>query len=454
MILQTKNPTTEAILASYTTLDKEHTYSLIEKGYQDYLAWKEQSFSQRAELMLSLAKILRKKKDKLALAMASEMGKPITQGQTEIEKCAWVCEHYAKEAESYLKPEMIQTEMQKTCVYHLPIGLILGIMPWNYPFWQVFRAAIPNLMAGNGFVLKHAPIVLGIGNILADLFIEAGFPKFIFQHVILDDSMAAKVIAHPHIAGVTFTGSAKVGRIVGSHASSALKRVVMELGGSDPYLVLPDADLELAAQNIVTSRLNNCGQVCIAAKRVITVGDSYESLLEKLKVLAGRYCMDDPTQLSTNLGPMARLDLRETLEKQVQKSIDMGAHLIMGGYIPNRPGFYYPPTILTKVLPGMPAFEEELFGPVITLIEAENEIEAIQLANATSYGLGAAVFTSDLAKGERIAKELEAGTCCVNAFVSSDPRVPFGGIKQSGVGRELGREGILEFVNIKTISIK
>lgn len=386
--------------------------------------------------------------------MTQEMGKPISAGRAEIEKCAWVCEHYAENAEGYLQARTVQTEMKKAMVCYQPLGVVFAIMPWNFPFWQVFRFAVPALMAGNAAILKHAPISTGTGNKIAELFIEAGFPEHLFQHFILDNDLAAKVISNEKIVAVTLTGSEKAGATVASNAAQHLKKAVLELGGSDPYVVLHDADLDLTAKAVVTSRLNNAGQVCIAAKRVIAVEPIYNPLVEKIKELMANYHMGDPLDEKTNMGPMARDDLRKALHEQVQRSVESGAKLIEGGEMPKRKGFYYPPTLLVDVKKGMAAFDEELFGPVIAITKAQDEADAIRLANETQYGLGAAVFTQDLARGEHIARyDIDAGACFVNAFVASDPRLPFGGIKRSGFGRELSREGILEFVNTKTIAI-
>lgn len=454
MNIQTMNPATEKMLRSYVQLNDDDVNRLIDASHDSYLAWRKTTFAQRRQLMLTMAQLLRRKQDEYALLMAQEMGKPVTAGKVEIEKCAWVCEHYAEYAEVYLAPRLIETEMKKSMVCHEPLGIVFAIMPWNFPFWQVFRFAAPTLMAGNVAILKHASISAGVGNAIAALFLEAGFPEHVFQHFVLDKDRVANVIAHEKIVAVTLTGSEEAGRIVASHAAMHLKKVMLELGGSDPYVVLVDADLELAAQCIVDSRLNNCGQVCIAAKRIIVVPEVAEALIAKLIKRINQYKMGDPLSSETNLGPMARDDLRKTLHQQVIDSIDAGAHLRLGGEVPERHGFYYPPTLLTNVQPGMPAFDDELFGPVVAVITAQDETDAIRLANQSRYGLGAAVFTKDLMRGEYIAvHEIEAGACFVNALVASDPRLPFGGIKQSGFGRELSREGILEFVNIKTVVI-
>lgn len=455
MVIITRNPATEEVIQNYPTLDEKQVAAWIDAGYLTYKSWRKTGFLQRRTRMNVLSKLLLQKQGQLAELMAHEMGKPVYAGKLEIAKCAWVCKHYAEEAEAYLKPRIIQTEMQKTKVCYQPIGMVFAIMPWNFPFWQVFRFAAPTIMAGNAVLLKHAPISTGTGNAIQALFIEAGFPEHLFQHLTIDNDVAAKVIAHDKISAVTLTGSVQAGATVGSEAVKHLKKIVLELGGNDPYVVLADADLELAAERIVNSRLNNSGQVCIAAKRTIVVEAVADQLIEKLIQKVKPFEFGDPLDPKTKLGPLARQDLRESVHQQVQESIEKGACLIVGGQIPLRKGYYYPATILTHVKPGMPAFDDEIFGPVISVVQAKDERHAIDLANHSQFGLGAAVFTRDIKRGEVIATdEIEAGSCFVNTEVASDPRVPFGGIKRSGFGRELSREGILEFVNVKSVSIQ
>ncbi|KTD21150.1 NAD-dependent succinate-semialdehyde dehydrogenase [Legionella londiniensis] len=455
MQLKTINPSTEEVIQVYPLYQEERIHALIDAAHISYLAWRTTDFSQRTQRMQNMAKLLRENKKKYAQLMAREMGKPVTAGESEIEKCAWVCEHFAKKAASYLEPRLIHTEMRKTKVCYLPLGVIFSIMPWNFPFWQVFRFAAPAIMAGNAVILKHAPISTGTGNEIAELFLQAGFPEHLFQHFLLDNKLAEIVMAHEKIVGVTLTGSEEAGREVGSKAAKHLKRVVLELGGNDPYVVLADADLDLAAESIVTSRMNNSGQSCIAAKRIIVVNTVLDELTEKILKEVEKYKIGDPMDEDTKLGPMAREDLRQKVHQQVKESVQKGAKLLTGGELPKQKGFYYPPTVLDGVEPGMPAFDDEVFGPVISLISADDEIHAIKLANQSRFGLGAAVFTRDIIRGEEIAThEIQSGSCFVNTFVASDPRVPFGGIKHSGFGRELSQEGILEFVNVKTVSVK
>lgn len=454
MQIQTINPATETILNHYSIFTKDQVNQLINAGHECFKIWRKSSFTTRKKSMMTLAGLLRQSQDKLSRLMALEMGKPITAGKAEIEKCAWVCEHYAMHAEDYLAQRKILNGQQRGVVCYQPLGIVFGIMPWNFPFWQVFRFAVPTIMAGNAAILKHATNTLGAGNAVTELFLEAGFPEYLFQHFILNNELAADVIAHDKIIGVTLTGSEQAGRLVANNAGSHLKKTVLELGGNDPYVVLSDADLLLAAKCIVTSRLSNSGQVCIAAKRVIATRDVCETLIKKIVEILKTYSFGDPLDPSTLMGPMARDDLRKQVHQQVLESVDKGARLILGGNIPNCLGFYYPPTLLTHVKPGMPAFDDELFGPVISVIEAKSEAEAIQLANQSRFGLGAAIFTRDIQRAQKMAiEDIDVGSCFVNALVASDPRLPFGGIKHSGYGRELSQEGILAFVNIKTVVI-
>ncbi|NKB47376.1 MAG: aldehyde dehydrogenase family protein, partial [Legionellales bacterium] len=417
--------------------------------------WRKQSFAQRADIIEGIGQRLLADKHRYAAIITQEMGKPIQAALTEIEKCAWVAQHYAQHAEDYLQARTVTTDYQKSYVSYQPLGVVLAIMPWNYPFWQVFRYAMPTLMAGNATVLKHAPISTGAALAMEALFADSGLPQHLFRVIVVDNADAKVAIEHPLVAGITLTGSGRAGRAVGQLAAGQLKKVVLELGGSDPYVILSDADLEQAAQACVQSRMNNAGQVCIAAKRVITVPEIRQAFQQNVLAKLAAYQMGDPMQMETNLGPLARADLRQTVHRQVQQSVAAGATLMQGGQLPEGIGFYYPPTVLTNVTAQMPAYDEEIFGPVISFIDADDEAHAIQLANDSAYGLSAAVFTNDLVKGERIARdELQAGVCVVNHYVSSDPRLPFGGIKQSGYGRELSAEGIHEFTNVKTVCVR
>ena len=454
MAIQTINPTTGQAIKAYQSMAEAEFKQIIDQSHAAFLTWRHTSFKQRSSMMQRLAEILHNNATTYANLITQEMGKPITQAKGEIEMCAWLCQHIAEHAEQYLTTRHITTEMSKSYVTYKPLGIVFAIMPWNFPFWQVVRFAVPAIMAGNAAMLKHAPIVTGVALAIESAFREAGFPLHLFRTVIVDNDAAAKIIQHPHISAVTLTGSDVAGRIVASEAAQSLKKVVLELGGSDPFVVLADADLDAAAQAAVASRLNNTGQVCIAAKRIITVPAIRDELTQKMLSLIATYKMGDPMDEDVSLGPLAREDLRDHLHEQVQSSIAQGASLLLGGDIPKESGFFYPATVLAEVKPGITAYEQELFGPVVTFIDAQDETDAIRIANDTPYGLSAVIFTQDLAKGEQMANEIEAGTCVVNDFVRSDPRLPFGGIKQSGFGRELSQEGIREFVNVKTVVVK
>jgi succinate-semialdehyde dehydrogenase / glutarate-semialdehyde dehydrogenase len=455
MTIASFNPATEELIQTYPPHSSDEIEALLTKANTAWQEWKKTSFALRSEKILAVAKLLRERKEQLALLMAMEVGKPLTAGRGEVEKCAWVCEYYAEKAVTMLAPHPVEAGGHKSYITYNSLGAVLAIMPWNFPLWQVFRFAAPALMAGNVGVLKHAPNVPACALAIADIFIQAGFPKGVFTNLLLENEQAAEVIAHPVIKAVTLTGSTRAGKAVAAQAGAALKKTVLELGGSDPYLILADANLEEAAQICASSRLINAGQSCIAAKRFLVVEEvraEFESLFVKAMSQA---VMGDPLAESTTLGPQARADLRDELVRQVKTSIIQGARLLLGGEVPDGPGFFYPPTVLTDVTPGMLAFEEEIFGPVAAIVPVKDEAEAIALANQSVFGLGAAVFSRDLARAEHIAaQELEAGCCFVNAFVASDPRLPFGGIKESGYGRELADIGIREFVNIKTVFIK
>jgi succinate-semialdehyde dehydrogenase/glutarate-semialdehyde dehydrogenase len=419
-----------------------------------YLSWKITSFSTRASLLRNAAKLLRERKKDYATLMANEMGKPITQGAGEIEKCAWVCEYYAEHGEQFLASETIQTENRESFVTFQPLGVILAVMPWNFPFWQVFRFAAPTLMAGNAALLKHASNVPGCSRAIEQLFKDAGFPENIFKSLFVKGSEMEPVIADPLVKAVTLTGSTEAGRSVAATAGKYLKKTVLELGGSDPYIILKDADLALAAKQCVQSRLINSGQSCIAAKRFIVEAPVHDAFVELVRTEMAAYIMGDPHDPATQIGTQASHRLRDQLHKQVTDSITKGANLLLGGTIPDDPRPFYPATLLTGVHKGMPAFDEELFGPVASIIKAENEQEALALANDSPFGLGSAIFTQDIAKAKQFATSaIEAGACFINDFVKSDPRLPFGGINESGYGRELGLWGIREFVNVKTVVV-
>lgn len=417
-------------------------------------AWARTTMATRADVLRAMARLLRRDADAHALLMAREMGKPVRQGRAEIEKCAATCVFYADHGAALLADRSVAHDARDAFVTHRPLGTILAVMPWNFPFWQVIRAAAPALMAGNAMLLKHASNVPHAALAIEEAWREAGLPAGLFRALLIDGATARRLIRSPLVQGVTLTGSTAAGRAVGKTAGDRLKPCVLELGGSDPYVVLGDADLDVAVEACATSRLLNGGQSCIAAKRFIVVPSVREAFESRLVSRLAAARVGDPREEATEVGPMARQDLREELHDQVQRSIAKGARLLLGGTIPDGPGAFYPPTVLTDVRRGMAAWREELFGPVAAIIPVRDERAAIQAANATVFGLGAAVFTRDLERGRRIARdELQAGTCSVNDYVRSDPRLPFGGIRESGFGRELAGEGIRAFVNIKSVVV-
>ena len=428
----------------------------IEKTYQTWLNYQHTGYAQRASLLKRLAEILTYKKEELAKLMGLEMGKPFKQGVAEIVKCAAVCVYYAENGEQFLADQQVTTDATKSYVSFRPIGVVLAIMPWNFPFWQVFRFLAPALMAGNCGILKHSSNVTGCALAIQDLIKEAGFEDDVFTTLICKSNAISEVIAHPMVKAVTLTGSTAAGKEVAAQAGKALKKTVLELGGSDPYLILKDADLPMAAKICAEARLINNGQSCIAAKRFIVVKEVEEEFTRLFKANMERKITGDPFDSLTDLGPMARADLRDELHQQVLKCIAQGAKCILGGNIPEAEGkhAFYQPTILTGVKKGMLAYDEEIFGPVAAIITAQDANDAIRIANDTNFGLGSAVFSQNITLAETIARnKLAAGSCFVNTGVKSDQALPFGGINQSGYGRELGMFGIHEFVNIKTVYI-
>jgi len=451
---QTVNPSTEKIIATYRFFSDKTIQQKIDQASSAYLSWSRLSFDERGLFLKKAAVLLEQKKDDYAKLMTQEMGKPLGQALSEVEKCVWGLKFIADKAADWLVPEIVQTEATKTYVSFDPLGTVLGIMPWNFPFWQVIRAAGSILMAGNTFLVKHSPNTTGCVLALEEVFKKAGFPPGVFQALLIPEAKVEKIIAHPTIAGITLTGSPRAGRAVASLAGAHLKKCVLELGGSDAYVILEDANLEEASYLCVNARMNNAGQTCIAAKRFILVGHHKKEFEKYVVEKMSRKKMGDPLDPHTNMGPMARSDLRKNLHRQVQKSIKAGARCLLGGQLPQGVGFYYPPTVLTGVSKDMPAYSEELFGPVAVIFYAKNEKEAIKLANDTSYGLGACVIGKDINHAEKVAKQMEAGNCFVNTAVKSDPRLPFGGIKNSGFGRELGVFGTREFVNVKTMYVR
>jgi len=455
MSLDAIYPATGEIIKTYTEMQPEEVKFILQQSQEAFNDWRKTSFAERAVCLKKAAQILEDNAEKYAQLMTQEMGKTINEGIAEAKKCAWVCSYYAKNAAAFLTPERVTTDAGKSFVSFQPIGVVLAVMPWNFPFWQVFRFAAPALMAGNIGVLKHASNVPGCALAIEDILHQAGIPRNVFRTLLVGSPQVEAIIENPIVKAVTLTGSTPAGKAVAQTAGRMLKKSVLELGGSDPYVILQDADLDLAISNCVTSRLINCGQSCIAAKRFIAVEPIAQTFTDKFVEKMAQVKSGDPMLPETQIGPMARHDLRDELHQQVVASIEAGSQCILGGEIPQGPGAYYPPTVLTNVKPGIPAYDEEIFGPVASIITAKDEADAIRIANDSIFGLGAAIFTRDIAKGERLAAEsIEAGCCFVNSFVKSDPRLPFGGIKESGYGRELSHYGIKEFVNIKTVYIK
>jgi len=449
------NPYTGATIQTYQEYSSEEVDTIIGQVDVAFQQWKLTEFDYRSTLMKNLQNQLIDQKAELAAIMSAEMGKVMREALGEIEKCAFVCSYYATYGKSFLKNERVITEASESYITYQPIGTVLAVMPWNFPFWQVFRFLAPALMAGNTAVLKHASNVPGCAMAIEQLVRQAGFPENVFRTLLIGSSSVKAVIEHPLIKAVTLTGSTPAGKSVAAAAGSVLKKSVLELGGSDPYLILEDADIATAAQLCVKSRLMNAGQSCISAKRFIVASPIYEDFKAEFVRFMGEATFGDPLDELSTIGPLARVDLRNELHQQVETSRLMGASVLVGGYIPDGNGAFYPPTVLENVSPGMPAYNEELFGPVAVLFRFHSEEEAIHIANATLFGLGAAIFTSDVAKGKMLAeKGLEAGCVFINDFVKSDPRLPFGGIKESGYGRELSVAGIREFVNIKTVVVK
>jgi succinate-semialdehyde dehydrogenase/glutarate-semialdehyde dehydrogenase len=448
------NPATGVALPSHADLDNAALRSALKASGAAFTQWRRTTYEQRAALLRVAARLLKERRDRYARLMADEMGKPLAQGRAEADKCAWVCEYYAEHGAGFLADEIVQTDFSRSLVTYQPIGVVLAIMPWNFPFWQVIRVAAPTLMAGNVVALKHAANVPGCALAIEELFRDAGFPAGAFTTLLIDTVQVRAAIRHPAVQAVSLTGSVGAGRAVARLAGERIKKTVLELGGSDAYVILKDADLQLAADTCANSRLINSGQSCIAAKRFIVV-DSVREEFERLLVERMRAArVGSPLEDGVTVGPLARHDLRDTLHDQVQRSVAAGARLLLGGTIPPGAGAYYTPTVLTDVKKGMAAYSEELFGPVAAIIPVKNEKAAIKAANDSTFGLGAAVFTRDTARGERIAREeIQAGSCFVNALVKSDPRLPFGGIKESGYGRELSHHGIREFVNAKVVSV-
>lgn len=448
------NPATNKDIRSYELQSDQQVDSIIDAADKTYQSYRRTTYQDRAMMMHRAADILEERKQAYGETMTLEMGKTLASSISEVEKCAWVCRYYADHAEDFLADEVVDTDATKSLIAYRPIGIVLAVMPWNYPMWQVFRFAAPALMAGNVGLLKHASNVPQSALNIQQVFDDAGFPKSAFSTLLIKSDQVQRILENPKVRAATLTGSGPAGSAVASTCGDQIKKTVLELGGSDAYIVLEDADLEHAAEQCKTSRLLNTGQSCIGAKRFIVVDQIYDDFMVLFRGKMEAATMGDP-MLAVDMGPMARHDLRDEVHQQVVKSVKAGATLLIGGHIPDEEGAYYPPTILTDVQPGMPAYSDEIFGPVASVIRVKDEKEAIHVANDTVFGLGSCVFTQDLKRGERIAKdEIDAGSCFVNHYVKSDPRLPFGGVKTSGYGRELSYYGIREFVNVKTIYIR
>jgi len=453
MSVQSFNPATGEVLETFTATSPVEIERILAAAHAAFLEWRTVPFAARSERMREAARVLRAAKAEHARTMALEMGKPIVQAEAEVDKCAWACEYYAEHAGDFLAEQPRETDASKSYVRFDPLGPVLAVMPWNFPYWQVFRFAAPALMAGNAGILKHASNVPRCALAIEKVFRDAGFPRGLFASVLVEPPAVAAIIADSRIVAVTLTGSDRAGSKIAEQAGRVLKKTVLELGGSDPFIVLADADLAASAKSAAEARLVNSGQSCIAAKRFIVVEPVADQFIERFVAELKSRRMGDPLARETQVGPQARMDLRDSLHHQVEESIRRGAKRLLGGEIPTGKGAFYPPTLLAAVDKGMPAFDEETFGPVAAVIRAKDDADAVRLANDSVFGLGASIWTGDRARAERMAAQIEAGAVFVNGVVKSDPRLPFGGIKRSGYGRELSEYGIREFVNIKSVWI-
>ncbi|MBV8689905.1 MAG: NAD-dependent succinate-semialdehyde dehydrogenase [Candidatus Eremiobacteraeota bacterium] len=449
--IQTIDPSTGELLEQFDYTPIADVNAKIDRAVESQREWRMRTFAQRDEVLRAVAAALRARDDELASTATREMGKPIAQSLAEIEKCARCCDFYAENAERFLSNETVDTNASRSFVAFRPLGVILAVMPWNFPFWQVFRAAAPALMAGNVMILKHASNVSRCALQIEEVFIQSGAPEGLFTTFLLHSDRVAELIADPRIAAATLTGSEGAGVSIASAAGRHLKKTVLELGGSDPFIVLNDADLPAAVDAAIRSRFQNAGQSCIAAKRFIVEGDVYHQFVDKFAAAARAQTIGDPMDRATQLGPLAREDLRDALHRQVQASAERGARIVTGGKAVQRPGFFYEPTILADVADNMPAFTEETFGPAAAVTPAKDAASAVTLANDTMFGLGATIWSRDTERATKLAAQLESGSVFINGVMASDPRLPFGGVKRSGYGRELSHHGIHEFVNIQTV---
>ncbi|MAM89662.1 MAG: succinate-semialdehyde dehydrogenase [unclassified Hahellaceae] len=453
-MLQSRNPYSAELIEAHQSLNEKDMSDAIEKARTAFADWSREPLSKRAECLQSVARELREAKDKLARLMALEMGKPVREGGPEVEKSAWCAEYFAEHAEAFLADEVLASDAARSYVTYEPLGTVLGILPWNAPLWLAFRFLAPALMAGNTCVMKHDPNVPACAQAIADVFRKAGLPEGVMINLPIETSLVEQAIRHPAIAAVSFTGSAAAGAKVAAVAGSEIKPAVLELGGSDPCIIMADADLDKAADVATLSRIINAGQSCIAAKRILVEATVYERMLDKLHERLARLQMGDPLDADTQIGPIAREDLRDVLHRQVKSTIESGARCLLGGELPEGDGYAYPVTLLADVTPDMCAFREETFGPVMAVTSVADFEEALSLANDTEYGLGAAIWTEDQGRIDRAVRELVAGQVAVNGIVKTDPRLPSGGVRRSGYGRELGPHGIREFVNAKQVWIR
>lgn len=451
MEFKSTNPHTGKEIATYREHTEKEINDILEKSRVAFESWREVPVKERCELLVNVGGVLRNNIEKYAKTMTLEMGKPISEARGEINKCAWVCDFYAENAERFLADEIIETDAAESFVSHDPIGTVLAIMPWNFPYWQVFRFAAPTLAAGNTGLLKHAPNVFGCATHIEEIFLEAGFPAGVFQNLIIHHDKSEKIISNDIVKAVTLTGSERAGKSVGALAGKYLKKSVLELGGNNAFIVLEDADMEEAVKTGITARMMNSGQSCIAAKRFILVGDAYDKFLPGFIEGVKSIKRGEPMDNSTEIGPLARKDLADELHKQLKKSVEKGAKIEVGG---KQESAFHEPTVLSGVEPGMPAFDEETFGPVAAIIRAKDVDEAFKLAANSRYGLGVSLFTGDVEKARRHISRAPDGAFFINELVKSDPRLPFGGTGKSGYGRELSREGIHEFINKKTVYVK
>ncbi|HLC61021.1 MAG TPA: NAD-dependent succinate-semialdehyde dehydrogenase [Candidatus Nanoarchaeia archaeon] len=453
MKFHTINPATEEVIGEYELMSRDKVISIVKDSGKDFEGWRSLDISERAYYFRKLAKVLRNNKQEYAEMMTIEMGKPIKQSYSEVEKCAWICEFYADYAANWLEEEIVQADGKKNIVMFQPLGTILSIMPWNYPFWQALRFGIPTLMAGNTTILKHSNQVPQCALAIEDTFRKAGFPDNVFRTVITDHELVGEIVKSDLIQGVSLTGSTGAGSKIAELAGKNLKKVILELGGSDPFIVLEDADPDFAAQNAVIGRTTNSGQSCISAKRFIVVKNVAEEFTKKFAEYMEKLIVDDPMKMETNVGPLVNELGLKSVEFQVQDAVVKGATIVTGGRRLDRKGYFYNPTVISNVRLNMKIVTEEVFGPVAPVIVVNDEQEAVRIANNSDFGLGASIWTRNEERALGMARNIDAGYIAINSIVKSDPRMPFGGIKKSGIGRELSKYGLKEFVNVKGINI-